>query len=124
MHKHNFIFFIILLLVACGGGGGSSGEPKTVTVSWETNRESAVNTSGGGYEIYYSKTSNFDIEYAGVTVIDVPYVSGTTAPTSKSIELSPGTYYFKIVAYAEISQPGTGSPSRSDPSTQLKVVVP
>src|SRR5215831_9946110 len=103
-----------VLLAACGGG-------TDVRVSWTANREAAVNRSGGGYKVYYSKTPGFDI--AGAKSLNVPYQSGQMAPSSGTLNLSSGTYYIKVVAYSSIV--GTsGTPSSSQPSAEVSVVVP
>lgn len=110
-------------IIGCGGGGGDSGgippgEPTNldVKVSWEQNRETAVNSLGGGYRVYYSTTENFNITNADV--VDVLYVSGPATPTSIIISLSSGTYYFKVVAYSNLN------PSGSGPSRETSVSVP
>ena len=99
------------------------GPAPTVQVSWTANREAAVNRAGGGYRVYYSKTSNFNVETA--SYVNVPYVSGATAPTSANINnLQVGTYYFKIVAYSNLNRPGSTGGSTSTPSTQFSVSLP
>ena len=114
-----WLFFLFgstaVLLAACGGGGTS------VQVSWTANREAAVNKSGGGYKVYYSKTPGFDIGSA--SSVNVPYQSGATAPTSSKLSLSSGTYYIKVVAYSSIVGP-SGAASNSQPSAEVSVVVP
>lgn len=109
-------------LVACSSNSEEPGtsQVKTVTVSWEANREERVNSSGGGYLVYYSQTSGFALDGTGVTVIDVPYASGSSAPTSTQIDLASGTYYFKVVAYSAFPAAATSS----EPSAQTSVTVP
>ncbi|MFP4611187.1 MAG: hypothetical protein ACLFQT_09210 [Thiohalophilus sp.] len=123
--KHHYlpIFLIPLalltvLLAGCGGdGGGGDSTPteSTVAVSWDANRESGVNSSGGGYRVYHSTTSGFDIGSADF--VDVPYVSGSSAPTSTELTLSSGTHYIKVVAYSALN------PSGSAPSDENVVYV-
>ena len=73
------------------------------SLSWTANRDSAVNQSNGGYTVFYSITSGFNPGDAGVTEIDVPYVSGDSAPTTYTISITEAaTYYAKIRAYGEI----------------------
>ena len=121
------IFFVGLLFLGCGGGGGSSSDssdsdsgivaPYDATVSWTANREAAVNITDGGYRVYYSRTPNFDINSA--TVVDVPYTSGSLAPTSTVIpQLPSGTFYFKVVAYSSMNN--TGSVPSSERSITIK----
>jgi hypothetical protein len=96
-----------LALAACGGGGGEGGggddpgtqpppESRTVTLTWDANRESGVNRPGGGYEV----------SIAGQPVKDVPYTSGPTAPTSTTSQLPPGTYVISVRAYAGLDPQG------------------
>ena len=121
-----------LTLIACGGGDGtapasSPATPptiRTITLSWNANRETAVNTAGGGYKVYYSTTSGFDITDAGVSVIDVPFVAPPTAPTSVSVDLLSGRYYFRVVAYSALTAPWGSGGSTSMPSAQSSVLVP
>ena len=96
-----------------------------ITVSWDPNREMAVNTTGGGYKVYYSTTRSFNIPDAEATEVDVPYVSGLTAPTSTSLKLlSDADYYFRVVAYSALNPPGGGWGSTSAPSDEAFVKVP
>ncbi len=88
----------------------------SISVSWNANRESAVNAPGGGYRVYYSTTPGFDI--ATANVIDEPYVSGPSAHTSTTIQLASGTYYFKVVAYSALNSAG------SEPSQESSIVIP
>jgi len=116
-----------LFIVSCGGGGGgtppagSTGTPQTlnVTVSWTANNEAKVNTTGGGYTVYYSQSSGFNIGDAGVTPITVPYAAGATSPTSTVIPLSSGTYYVRVAAFGLTL--GTNHPSLASPQTVVTV---
>src|SRR5688572_33028799 len=106
-------------LAACGGGGGGSDAPAptptpaTVTISWNANRESGVNRAGGGYEI----------SVTGQPARDVPYVSGSAAPTSTIFTLPTGTYTASVRAYAALDAQGGTTRTYSTASTHL-VVVP
>jgi hypothetical protein len=107
--------FLSTLLAACGGG-------TNVQVSWAANRETAVNSQGGGYKVYYSPAPGFDI--ANAKSVNVPFKSAPAAPTSATIQsLSSGTYYVKVVAYSALVGP-SGSASTSAPSAEVSVVVP
>ena len=109
--------FVCLLLLSCGGGGGGPQSINAaVQVSWVANREAAVNAAGGGYKVYYSKTSGFNV--ASASFVDVPYVSGPTAPTTTTLTLSSGTNFVKVVAYSTLN------PGGSAPSAQVSVSVP
>lgn len=115
---------VLLLVVGCGGGGGGGGGAPAVTlptvqVSWTENRESAVNTTGGGYRVYFSQTSGFTPGDAGVTVQDAPFVSGPAAPTSTSVSLASGTYFFRVAAFSAVA-----GGRESTPSAETSVIVP
>lgn len=94
-----------LLLSACGGGGGGGGSSApvptshTVTISWDANREAAVNTTGGGYTVAIS----------GQPMIDVPYVSGPATPTSTTATLMSGSYSVTVTAYSALKPTGSVS---------------
>lgn len=88
--------------------------PGAVVMSWETNRESAVNRAGGGYRVYRSNTTAF--EPTTVTVFDVPY----PAPPQATLNVTPGTYYIKVTAYSELNSAG----SAASPVTKLVVTSP
>ena len=95
----------------------------TVNISWSANPETAVNLSGGGYKVYYSSNSGFNISDSGVTEIDVSYISGPTAPTSTQVQLIPGTYYIRIVAYSALNAPSSTGGSSSTASVEITLVV-
>lgn len=93
------------------------GPSPTVRITWDANRETAVNRSGGGYRVYYSTTNNFNI--ATASYVNVPYVSGATAPTTYNLTgLLAGTHYFKVVAYSNLN------PTGSSTSPQFQVSLP
>lgn len=81
--------------------------PFSVRVTWTANIESAVNSAGGGYRVYYGTKPNLDITKA--PYVDVPYESGPTAPTYATIGgltlRAPARYYFKVVAYSAVPRP-------------------
>ena len=124
------LIFPALLQISCGGGGSESSPLtpppalRTVNVSWNANRETAVNTTGGGYKVYYSTASGFDITDAGVSVVDVPFIAPPAAPTSTSLQLPTGQYYFRVVAYSALNSPWGAGGSSSAPSAQLSLRVP
>lgn len=97
-----------------GGGGASPTEIRSVTIRWTANRESGVNSVGGGYKVFIS----------GRPEIDVPYTSGAAAPTSATVPLATGTYTVTIRAYAALDAAGGTSGSLSAPSAPLAVTVP
>jgi len=125
------IVFSAMLQISCGNGGSNADttivSPPTiraVTVSWNANRETAVNTPGGGYKVYYSTASGFDISDAGVGVVDVPFVAPPATPTSTSLQLVSGQYYFRVVAYTALVAPWGSGGSISAPSAQVALLVP
>lgn len=108
-----------LAAIGCGSGGGGGGGPRAVTLSWAANHEAAVNAAGGGYVLYYSETPDFDPALSGVASVTVPYASGPLAPTTATLTLPAGTYYFRTAAYSAL-----GSGALSAASEALRVVVP
>ena len=102
----------LLLFVSCGGGGGGSPTPVTthsVTLTWAPNRETGVNSPGGGYQVSIS----------GQPMIDVPY----TAPTTTTVLLKTGTYAVTVRAYAALDAQGGSTGSLSAPKS-ITVNVP
>ena len=94
-----------------------------IEVSWTANLETAVNSAGGGYIVYYSIHPGFSTSSA--KSVNVPYVSGATAPTSVRIAtLTPETYYIRVVAYSALNPPGGSTGSTSAPSTEIAITVP
>jgi len=115
------VFASALFLSACGGGGGSSGPVATrhaVNISWTANREAAVNSAGGGYTVAVS----------GQSPINVPYVSGLTAPTTTATTLMSGSYSVTVTAYSALNPAngttGGATGSTSLPSTTFNFSVP
>ena len=113
-------FSVVLVATACGGDGRNLSSPPSITanvqVSWVANREAAVNRTGGGYRVYASRTSGFNI--ASASFVDVPFDSGAAAPTSTNLMLSSGDNFIKVLAYSALN------PNGSDPSAQITVSVP
>ena len=121
------IISVGIFLASCNRGSSSSSPlPRTdVTVSWDANRETAVNSPGGGYKVYSSTISGFNISDSGVSVVDAPYVSGALAPTSASVPLVKGaTNYIRIAAYSALNPPGSSDGSQSLASNQISIAVP
>jgi hypothetical protein len=111
------VLIALAQLAGCGGGGGSSPPPvtnHTVTLGWAPNHETGVNSAGGGYQVAIS----------GRPTINVPSVSGLTAPTSTVTTLSTGTYTVTVRAYAALDAQGGSAGSLSAPSQSLIVNVP
>lgn len=113
----------LALAAGCGGGGGG-GVPRDVRVSWTANRETAVNSLGGGYRVYYSTTQGLSV--AAAPFVNVSYDAGAAAsPTTATIPgLSPGTYYIKVAAYSALTPPGGSGGRASAPSAEISVTVP
>ena len=117
------IMLSVFTLTACGGGGGGSCAPiSTVQISWNSNPETAVNRSGGGYKVYYSSNSGFNLSDVDVTEIDVPF-NGSTTPTSTQVQLISGTYYIRIIAFSALNAPGTTTGSSSAATSQITLIV-
>lgn len=108
--------FLVVGLSACGGGGGGGSSPpaRSVALAWGANHESGVNRAGGGYQVSIS----------GQPTTDVPYTSGSAAPTSTTVMLQPGSYTVTVRAYAALDSQGGNAGSLSAPSQSLTVNVP
>ncbi len=122
-HLAGFVAALFLVLSGCGEKGADPNARYNLGISWNANREVAVNRAGGGYRVYYSTTSGFALS-AG-TMTDVPFVSGSQAPTSLSITgVKAGKYYVKIVAYSTLNAPGVTTGSVSAESLETPITVP
>ncbi len=114
------IVLLASLLTSCGGGGGGSSNPapplitRSVTLNWAANHESGVNSAGGGYQVSVS----------GQPTINVPYVSGSMAPTSTTVLLYPGTYTVTVRAYAALDAQGGSTGKFSAASSPITFIVP
>jgi len=114
------VLIALAQLAGCGGGGGGGGGsssppgPHTVTLAWAANHETGVNSAGGGYHVSIS----------GQPMINVPYVSGPTAPTSTVTILQTGTYTVTVTAFAALDAQGGLTGRFSAPSQSLIVNVP
>lgn len=111
-------------MVGCGRSFTAAPPGKTyeVLVSWTANHEKAVNQTGGGYTVSYGRT--WDFVFDSGTKIDVPYVSGNSAPTSTTLGLTAGTYYIRIKAYSSLNGPGVTTGSVSAASSVVAITVP
>jgi hypothetical protein len=85
-----------------------------VGLAWAPNRESGVNRAGGGYQIAISSQPD----------INVPFVSGPSAPTSTAVRLPPGIYTVTVRAYAALDAQGGSAGTVSASSQSLTVSVP
>jgi len=110
--RYSVVLCSIALAACGGGGGGDSGRPqaRTVTVAWDANRETGVNSAGGGYEV----------SITGLAPIDIPYAPG--APTSITKVLQPGTYLVTVRAYAALDPLG-GNTKTFSALSQIVVTV-
>jgi hypothetical protein len=107
---------LVAAMSACGGSapGPTPGPSRSVTIKWNPNRETGVNMAGGGYKVNIS----------GQAPITVPYASGSTAPTSTSLPLPPGTYTVTVVAYAALDDLGGSAGKESKASIPYTLTVP
>ena len=118
------IFVGLLHFINCGGADKPNksllpGKEYTVTISWDENHESLVNSPGGGYIVYCCRDPNFSLSDPGIVICDVPYESGLHSPTSATVTLVSGTWFIKIVAYMELD-----GIAYSSPSVQKSVFLP
>ncbi|MCU0849371.1 MAG: hypothetical protein MUD12_15925 [Spirochaetes bacterium] len=80
-------------------------------VQWSPNREKAVNSSGGGYRVYYCKRQSFKITESDVSMKEVPYVTGPLAPIFADIDPGKDTCYIKVTAYSSLNGGSESAPS-------------
>ena len=99
---------------ACGSSSSSAPADRAVTLSWDQNRESGVNSAGGGYRI----------DIAGRDPVHVPWVPGAGTPTSTTIRLPSGRYTVVVFAYAALDAQGGRTGNESAPSQSIQVTVP
>jgi hypothetical protein len=116
------ILLACVSLVIFSNCGGSPSATQLV-LNWDANHESGVNSAGGGYRVYYAFSPGVNTSTA--SFMDVPYVSGSQAPTTVTLtNPSNGTYYFRIVAYSTFSPPNGSTVRRSNDSTEISVGFP
>jgi hypothetical protein len=111
--KTLLLFGSALLLASCGRSSAPATD-HVVTLSWAANHESGVNKPGGGYRISIS----------GRPTVEVPYLSGPAAPTTKDVTLGSGSYTVTVSAFAALDAQGGSTGSQSAPSQTLTVNVP
>jgi hypothetical protein len=99
--------------LSCDPAQGTCSE-HLVTITWTANRESGVNQAGGGYQVFIT----------GQPTINVPYVSGTSAPTSATAMLPGGSHTVTVRAYAALDAQGGTTGTLSAPSQSIQVTVP
>ncbi|MNY44493.1 hypothetical protein D3C86_1795240 [compost metagenome] len=73
---------------------------KTVGITWDQNKETGVNTSGGGYRVYIGNVSGFDLSEAPYFDVTYDSVAAATPLTTKITTLMPGTYYLKVAGFS------------------------
>jgi hypothetical protein len=87
---------------------------KSVTVSWDANRERAVNSVGGGYRVYFSRNGVFD---AITPFVTAAFTTGTTPTAAALTGLASGTYTIRVVAFSAANPAGSVG-------TQTTVAIP
>jgi hypothetical protein len=94
-----------LLKDSYGGGSGN------VSLSWNANREKAVNTTGGGYRVYYGQSPSVT---GSTPYVEVSFVSGSLSPTTTRLTgLVSGTYYVHVRAFSALNPTGSDFSSAS-----------
>ena len=80
-------------------------------VSWAVNHEKSVNSSGGGYKVYYSTSATIT---GSTPFVSIPYTSPTWTLLTG---LSTGTYFINVIAYSALNTSGSTA-------TQITAAVP
>jgi hypothetical protein len=95
----------------------------SATVTWAQNRETSVNSAGGGYRVYYASAAGVATA-SNPNVVLVPYVSGPTAPTTATISNMPvGDWYIKVVAYSAYNPHNVIGGVKSTDSNEFKITI-
>ncbi len=119
---------LALLQSACGGGSDEPSRPVqqvNIKVSWDTNREAAVNRAGGGYRVYYATAAGLALTDPAVTMVDVPYTTGSFAPVTTTVSVQSGrVYYFRVTAYSALNRAGQSGGTESASSSSFVLNVP
>ena len=118
------IIFGLLHFTNCDNSNESEqhqlpGKEYTVTISWDENHESLVNSPGGGYTVYCCENPNFALTDPDAIISEVPYESGSRSPTSTTFTLESGTWYVKVIAYMDLD-----GMTHSLPSVEKSVSLP
>lgn len=90
---------------------------KSAVLTWTANREKGVNSTGGGYRVYYSTVNGFSTTTAGYVSVANPGSGATPATTTVTGLTAATTYYFRVGAYSTVNTAGSVS-------SQLTVAVP
>ena len=89
---------LVVLHVSCMKPFAALPADATMTVTWTANKETSVNSAGGGYRVYYGGSAGFNATQA--PFIDVIH-SGSSTPTSTVINnIYEGLNYVKIAAFS------------------------
>lgn len=114
------LLFLALSVVRCTKNSDNAAElPAGVEVSWSASKESVVNSAGGGYRIVYSATKNAPIDDS-ISALVVPFENGNSS-TRATLQLLPGSYYVRVIAFGKIAANLEVSSSVSD---EIEVTVP
>lgn len=104
-------------------GGSTTTGSGSITVTWDENRDSGVNSSGGGYRVYYSRTANVATA-SNPNVVDVPFSIAPSAPTQTIISnLAKGDWYIKVVAYSAYNPHNVSGGAKSSDSAEFKITI-
>ena len=115
--KSVFLFIPIISVMFISGCGGSSSSGGSTgagsyRINWSANKEASVNRTGGGYKVQYANNTSF----TGNLEKDVPFVSGSLAPTSCDLVFDPatqsGTWYVRVIAYSDIDATSVSTASQ------------
>jgi len=114
-----------------GGGGHSGSGMKPVTIAWDavtTNSDASPMGDLSGYRLFWS-TASFNrggsfLSFSAVQSDSSIFRADTAAPqTQTTIELNPGTYYLRLVAFDTAGNYSGFNVGDSGQDTELVVTV-
>ena len=101
-----FAAAMAFLNAGCGGSSSdnTSGSDQSFTISWDANREAAVNSPGGGYRVEYSS----DPAFSQVKSKSVFYDESSSSLATSTMLTIPagsakGTWYVRVKAFSSLN---------------------
>lgn len=109
------------LCAGCGGSSSGRGSvsDQSFSISWDANRETAVNSPGGGYRVEYSTDPSFSTVKSKSVFFDE---STSTLASAATLTIpagsAKGTWYVRVKAFSALNN---GSISEASATTTVEV---